>query len=94
MQPGAGFPFGWVFADEGKKATSFSSLCKALGVQFDFSSSGKGLLSVCNTDARREELIQQILQALDRGWIEKQETLSLRGRLGLTPWKVSLETLG
>lgn len=73
---------GWIYADEGKKATSFSSLCKALGVQFDFSRSEQGLLFVCNTDARREELIRQILLALDRGWIEKQETLSLRGRLG------------
>ena len=33
---------GWLFADEGKKATSFSSLRKALGVQFGFSRSEQG----------------------------------------------------
>ena len=72
---------GWIFADEGKKATSFSNLCKALGVQFDFSRSEQGLLHVCNTEARREELVQQIGLAIQMRCLDKQETLALRGRL-------------
>eukprot|EP00435_Cladocopium_sp_Y103_P032581 s1136_g8.t1 len=73
---------GWVFAQEGKKATSFASVCAALGVQFDFSKSEQALLQVCNTQARRDELVGQIQKAVSRGWLDKQETLSLRGRLG------------
>eukprot|EP00435_Cladocopium_sp_Y103_P058226 s2737_g20.t1 len=73
---------GWVFAQDGKKATNFSNICAALGVQFDFSRSESGLLAVCNTQARRDELVGQIVNAINRGWMDKQETLALRGRLG------------
>eukprot|EP00435_Cladocopium_sp_Y103_P040568 s1901_g11.t1 len=73
---------GWVFAQDGKKSTTFSNVCAALGVQFDFSRSEQGLLVVCNTQSRRDELVKQIANALERGWMDKQETLSLRGRLG------------
>ena len=40
---------GWVFAQEGSKATAFDSVCKALGVQFEVHRSEAGLLTVCNT---------------------------------------------
>lgn len=70
------------FAQEGSKATQFDVVCRALGVQFDFSKSEAGLMAVCNTEARRQELIQQITAALKRGTLEKQETLSLSSRLG------------
>jgi len=73
---------GWVYAQEGTKATQFDVVCKALGVQFDFSRSESGLMTISNTEARRQELLQQIDAALSRGTLEKQETLSLRGRLG------------
>jgi len=73
---------GWDFAQEGKKATSFSKVCKALGVKFDFSRSESGLLSVCNTDERKLELIQHISRVVETGVLEKQEALVLRGRLG------------
>ena len=32
---------GWRFDMDGKKATTFGTVCKALGVQFDLSSSGE-----------------------------------------------------
>ena len=73
---------GWLFARDGKKSTAFSSFCKALGVEFDFSRSEEKLLAVANTAARRDELISQIAAALDLGTLSKQECLMLRGRLG------------
>ena len=73
---------GWVFAQEGSKATQFDCVCKALGVQFDFHRAEAGLMTVCNTESRRKELIQQIASALQSGFLDKQSTLSLRGRLG------------
>ena len=57
----------WIFAQEGSKATQFDVVCRALGVQFDFSKSEAGLMAVCNTEAWRQELIQQITAALKTG---------------------------
>ena len=73
---------GWICGEEGSRATHFDSFCKALGVQFDFSRSEVGFLYVSNTESRCQELIQQISAPLERGTLEKHETLSLRGRLG------------
>lgn len=73
---------GWLYAGEGKKATQFSQFCKALGVEFDFSRSEQGILHVCNTQARRDELVKQISDAVAKGCLGKHETLVLRGRLG------------
>ena len=39
-------------------------------------------MMVCNTESRRLDLLQQIQAAIDKGMLEKQETLALRGRLG------------
>lgn len=72
---------GWVFAQEGKKATNFDVIGKGLGVQLDFNRSESGLLRVCNTEERRVELVKQLRSAVARGSLEKQETLMLRGRL-------------
>lgn len=73
---------GWLFVREGKKSTAFSSCCKALGVEFDFSRSEERLLAVANTTARKDELIGQIAAALEQGTLGKQECLMLRGRFG------------
>ena len=64
------------------KATTFGHVCKALDVQFDLAKSDVGLMTVCNTEARCQELVEQILKAVERMALDKQETLSLRGRLG------------
>ena len=73
---------GWEFDREGKKATVFSTMCQALGVNFDLSSSKDALLRVDNTEKRKQELITQLKECLCNGTISRQDTLSLRGRLG------------
>ena len=73
---------GWDYAVDGRKATEFGTICKALGVAFDFSASHQRILQVNNTESRKEELIQQITSALSSGVLDKQTCLALRGRLG------------
>ena len=73
---------GWLFAKEGKKSTTFSSVCKALGVQFDFSRSQDFLMLVGNTEARKKEVGEIIQKALAGGKLNKAEALILRGKLG------------
>ena len=51
---------GWLFAKDGKKATSFDSVCRALGVQFDFKKSQESLMYVENTEARKREVCDLI----------------------------------
>ena len=73
---------GWLFAKDGKKATSFDSVCKALGVQFDFKRSQEALMFVENTEARKQEVCELIEVALKNGKLGKAESLVLRGKLG------------
>ena len=73
---------GWNFDRDGKKATSFGSICKALGVQFDLSSSGERILAVCNTEQRIQDLTAMLSSTLEAGELCKQDTLILRGKLG------------
>ena len=72
---------GWDFAASGDKAPDFSDLFQALGVVLDVRSMGRGLTTVGNTDSRREELIQTLLDVLDKGSLSRHEALRLRGRL-------------
>ena len=51
---------GWRFDMDGKKATNFGTVCKALGVQFDLSSSGEKLLRICNTEQRVQDLLAML----------------------------------
>ena len=73
---------GWLYARDGKKCTEFGKYCKALGVEFNFSRTKQGILAVCNTEARKSELVQQIADAVASGCLDKQQSLVLRGRLG------------
>lgn len=73
---------GWEFDRDGRKATQFDVMCKALGVSFDLSASKDRLLRIDNTESRKQELVQQIGSCLKHGSLGKQETLVLRGRLG------------
>ena len=75
---------GWEYAKEGKKATQFASVCKALGVEFDFSRSEQRLLTICNTEQRRTDLIVRISEILEAGALSKHDALVLRGRLGFS----------
>ena len=73
---------GWRFDMDGKKATDFGTVCKALGVQFDLSSSGKKLLKICNTEQRVQDLLAMLHATLQAGELGKQDALILRGKLG------------
>ena len=73
---------GWQYDRAGKKATEFSTLCKALGVCFDLSACKDQVLKIDNTAARKEELVEQLQLCVCKGSLGKQETLVLRGRLG------------
>ena len=73
---------GWRFDRDGKKATSFSTTCNALGVQFDLSSSGERILRVRNTEQRVLELQTLRTATLRDGQLNKQDALTLRGKLG------------
>eukprot|EP00435_Cladocopium_sp_Y103_P071499 s101_g37.t1 len=73
---------GWAYATEGKKCTAFGTMCKALGVEFDFSRSGERILSIRNTEQRVQDLTAMISAVLVAGRLGKQDTLILRGKLG------------
>ena len=73
---------GWRFDMDGKKATTFGTVCKALGVQFDLSSSGEKLLKICNTEQHVQDLLAMLNATLQAGELGKQDTLILRGKLG------------
>ena len=73
---------GWKFDMDGKKATSFGTVCRAFGVQFDLQSSGERILSVCNTEQRVQDLQALITSTLEAGELCKQDALVLRGKLG------------
>ena len=49
---------------------------------FDFTMSHERILGVGNTEARKEELVQQLSEAVAKGTLDKQARLALRGRLG------------
>ena len=73
---------GWLYAKDGKKATTFGPLCKALGVQFDFRKPQDFLMFVANTEARKKEVGDLIESALAGGKLSKPEALVLRGKWG------------
>ena len=73
---------GWNFDKLGKKATTFGTVCSALGVQFDLSSSGERILQVKNTEQRIQDLQTMTAATLQAGTLAKQEALVLRGKLG------------
>ena len=73
---------GWEFARSGKKAKEFDVVCRASGVQFDFTFLKDKILRVGNTESGRDELIAMITAAVDRGLLDKGACLTLRGKLG------------
>ena len=73
---------GWDFAREGKKATNFSTVCRALGVEFNFANSGEKILKICNAETRRLELVAELNRLLSSKRLGKHDSLVLRGRLG------------
>ena len=85
---------GWVFAEEGEKAQPFDLRCSALGVLFDLSMATTGRALICNTEARRLELCEDLQKVIEEGCLSNKNAQRLRGRLGfclqiplfLLPW--------
>ena len=73
---------GWEFAVEGRKMTQFDVVCRALGVEFNFSKSEHRIMEVYNTASRVEELLGIINKVLTSRTLPKHEALVLRGKLG------------
>jgi len=72
---------GWDFAESGAKAPDFAEAFQALGVLVNVGALHGGLVTVGNTDSRRRELIQCLLEILKVRRLTRQEALRLRGRL-------------
>lgn len=68
---------GWLYARDGKKCTEFGQFCKAVGIEFNFSKTVQGILAVCNSETRKNELVQQIAEAVAPGCLDKQQSLVL-----------------
>eukprot|EP00438_Fugacium_kawagutii_P011446 Skav223456 [mRNA] locus=scaffold184:128814:130232:- [translate_table: standard] len=77
------FPFtGWDFARDGKKATDFAATCNALGVTFNLADSKDGILEICNTAKRVQDLVSQLNEVIESRDLPRHAALRLRGRLG------------
>ena len=72
---------GIAFAREGKKATSFASQFKALGLLVDLSNFGEGRVVIRHTPERVMELRATLLKVLETDKLEPAAAESLRGRL-------------
>ena len=73
---------GWDFAREGRKRTTFSTVCQALGVEFRLDESGERRMFIANTSKRVDDLCKLIGEILSRGTLSRADGLSLRGKLG------------
>ena len=72
---------GWRFDKEGPKADTFSSMVTTLGVQFNLADTPKGWFEICNTQKRKEDVLQLIDSTVSSGVLDKKSAQSLRGRL-------------
>ena len=72
---------GWKFAEDGDKATLFSSSFSALGVEVNLSSAAIGSIEFANTEKRRAELVETISLILKKGTPTVVESQKLRGRM-------------
>jgi hypothetical protein len=71
---------GWAFAEDGDKCQPFPDSCEALGVAVNLSDSGKGRATICNTEARIQELFADLQAVLDEGVLKSKVAQRLRGR--------------
>ena len=70
---------GWELSSD--KLLPYETVCKVLGVQFDFKMSGEGLTVVASTQDRVDELCESIEEILDAGTLKRSDGEKLRGRL-------------
>eukprot|EP00435_Cladocopium_sp_Y103_P075041 s103_g53.t1 len=72
---------GWILSEDPDKDVGFASVFTALGVEFDLTNVGSGILRIGNTSKRREELSGLVRGFLDADAITCSESESLRSRL-------------
>lgn len=70
---------GWKLLSD--KLIDYHTMCKVLGVEFDFKLAGEGLVAVRNTEDRTKELCDQLDLILDTNILKIAEGERLRGRL-------------
>lgn len=70
---------GWSLSSE--KLRDYHTVCKVLGVEFDFKMAGQGLVYVRNTEDRVKELCEEIDGILQRCVLKRSDGERLRGRL-------------
>ena len=75
---------GWRFAAEGKKAEPHMPCFKVLGVLLDMTESSKGKVVVSNKPERINDLVQIMVDILDKGYLTGSEAASLHGQLNFT----------
>lgn len=72
---------GWIFAEDGKKAQPFSSMCPALGVVFDLHRSGEGCCFIKNTEKRIAEVCGELDKVIKSAQIRGSDARRLHGRM-------------
>ena len=75
---------GWRSAAEGKKAEPHMPCFKVLGVLLDMTESSKGKVVVSNKPERIDDLVQIMVDILDKGYLTGSEAASLHGQLNFT----------
>ena len=74
---------GWVFAEEGSKASPFRESFEALGMEVDLSQSNSGRVFFTNTPKRVSELCETLGYFIEKGSLSQPLALRLRGRMQL-----------
>ncbi|CAE7298793.1 unnamed protein product [Symbiodinium sp. CCMP2592] len=72
---------GWVFDTVGPKADTFSRDVSALGLHFDLSESGGGVVTVDNTEKRKRDIHALVSDVLAKGELSYKGGMELRGKL-------------
>ena len=73
---------GWKFDRTGEKSSEMCTSISALGVVFNLSRAGDGLLEGQNTEKRKQDVCAQITKVLGKGTMTSQFLASFKGRLG------------
>ncbi|CAE7304323.1 unnamed protein product [Symbiodinium sp. CCMP2592] len=71
----------WVFDTVGPKADTFSRDVSALGLHFDLSESGDGVVTVDNTEKRKKDIHALVSDVLVKGLLSYKGGMELRGKL-------------
>ena len=70
---------GWRLSTD--KLVPYSCCCKVLGIVLDLGQARRGLMLMCNTQGRKEELLATLRSILASGSLDRGELAKVRGRL-------------